>query len=154
MVEMRRRDRKMPETFAWNVVDKCEYAFLAMIAEDGTPYGLPLTIVRDGNEIYFHGAKEGRKAVALRKNPKVCLTCVGNTEILQEQFTTRYESAIAFGTASEVTADQEKIEALRKLCCRHTPDGMENFEQEIRTSFTHTAVWKIVVDEITGKAKR
>ena len=81
MTEMRRKDRQMPEEFAWQVVDKCEYAFLAMTAEDGSPYGLPVTIVRDGNAVYFHSAMEGRKVRCLRQHPKVCLTCVGDTQI-------------------------------------------------------------------------
>ena len=100
MTEMRRKDRQMPTEFAWDVVDKCEYAFLAMVAEDGGPYGLPVTIVRDGENVYVHSAMEGRKVDCLRSHPVVCLTCVGNTEIQQDRFTTLYESAVAFGTAS------------------------------------------------------
>ena len=105
MMEMRRKDRQMPEEFAWEVVDKCEYAFLAMTAEDGTPYGLPVTIVRKEWDIYFHSAPEGRKAECLRRRPQVCITCVGDTEVQQDRFTTLYESAVAFGTAVELTED-------------------------------------------------
>ena len=63
MREMRRKERQMPEEFAWEVADKCEYVFLAMTAEDGSPYGLPVTIARDGRIIYFHSAMEGRKEI-------------------------------------------------------------------------------------------
>jgi predicted GIY-YIG superfamily endonuclease/nitroimidazol reductase NimA-like FMN-containing flavoprotein (pyridoxamine 5'-phosphate oxidase superfamily) len=154
MEAMRRKDRQMPAEFAWEVVDKCEYAFLAMIAEDGVPYGLPVTIVRTGETVYFHSAMEGRKIRSLRKSPRVCLTCVGDTEILQEQYTTLYESAVAFGTAEEVTDAEEKKEALRRLCLRHTPDHMEGFADAIQRSLARTAVWKIRVEEISGKAKR
>lgn len=154
MMEMRRKDRQMSEAFAWEVVDKCEYAFLAMSAEDGAPYGLPVTIVRSGNAVYFHSAMEGRKIDCLRREPRVCLTCVGDTQIQQNRFTTLFESAVAFGTASEVTDDAEKIEALRILCQRHTPDHMAGFDAAIRASLKRTAVWKITVEEITGKAKR
>ena len=154
MTEMRRKDRQMPEEFAWQVVDKCEYAFLAMTAEDGTPYGLPITIVRNGNAVYFHSAMEGRKVHCLRQHPKVCLTCVGDTQIQQDRFTTLFESAVAFGTACEVTEDAEKIEALRLLCRRHTPENMAGFDAAIQASLKRTAIWKITVEEITGKAKR
>jgi hypothetical protein len=84
----------------------------------------------------------------------VCLTCVGDTQVQQDRFTTLYESAVAFGTASEVTEDNEKIEALRLLCQRHTPDNMGNFDQAINASLKRTAIWKIDVESITGKAKR
>ena len=154
MREMRRKERQITEEEAWAVVDKCEYAFLAMTAEDGTPYGLPVTIVRKEWDIYFHSAPEGRKAECLRRRPQVGITCVGDTEVQQDRFTTLYESAVAFGTAVELTEDQEKIEALRLLCLRHTPDNMRDFDRAIGTSLARTAVWKIVVAEITGKAKR
>nr|WP_325299307.1 pyridoxamine 5'-phosphate oxidase family protein [uncultured Dysosmobacter sp.] len=153
-MEMRRKDRQMSEEFAWEVVDKCAYAFLAMTAEDGGPYGLPVTIVRDGNAVYFHSAMEGRKITCLRRHPRVCLTCVGDTRIPEGKFTTLFESAVAFGTAAEVTAEEEKIRALRLLCQRHTPDNMAAFDKAIAASLGRTAIWKITVTEITGKAKR
>lgn len=154
MTEMRRKDRQISTEFAWDVVDKCEYAFLSMTAEDGSPYGLPVTIVRDGDDVYFHSAMEGRKVACLRRNPRVCLTCVGETEIQQDRFTTLYESAVAFGTASEVLEEAEKVEALRKLCQRHTPSNMDHFDEAIAASLKRTAIWKIHVEQITGKAKR
>ena len=154
MTEMRRKDRQMPEEFAWDVVDQCEYAFLSMTAEDGTPYGLPITIAREGRNVYFHSAMEGRKVRCLQANPRVCLTCVGDTEIQQDRFTTLYQCAVAFGTAAEVTEEAEKIEALRLLCQRHTPDNMAGFDDAIRRSLVRTGVWRITVEEISGKAKR
>lgn len=154
MTEMRRKDREMSAEFAWDVVDRCEYAFLAMTAEDGSPYGLPVTIVRNGSVVYFHSAMEGRKVNCLRQHPRVCLTCVGNTQVQQDRFTTLYESAVAFGTAAEVTEDAEKIEALRILCQRHTPGNMANFDEAIAASLGRTGIWKITVEEISGKAKR
>ena len=154
MREMRRKERQIPEEEAWAVVDKCEYAFLAMTAEDGTPYGLPVTIVREGRNIYFHSALEGRKVECLRRQPRVCLTCVGDTAIHQDRFTTLYESAVAFGTAAEVTENAEKVEVLRLLCLRHTPDNMADFDRAVNASLARTGIWKITVEEITGKAKR
>ena len=154
MREMRRKERQITEEAAWAVVDKCEYAFLAMTAEDGTPYGLPVTIVREGRNIYFHSALEGRKVECLRRQPRVCLTCVGDTAIQQDRFTTLYESAVAFGTAAEVTENAEKVEVLRLLCLRHTPDNMADFDRAVNASLARTGIWKIAVEELTGKAKR
>ena len=154
MREMRRKERQITEEEAWAVVDKCEYAFLAMTAEDGTPYGLPVTIVREGRNIYFHSALEGRKVECLRRQPWVCLTCVGDTAIQQDRFTTLYESAVAFGTAAEVTENAEKVEVLRLLCLRHTPDNMADFDRAVNASLARTGIWKIAVEELTGKAKR
>ncbi len=34
---MRRKDREMPEVFAWQVVDKCEWAVLGVVDFSGNP---------------------------------------------------------------------------------------------------------------------
>lgn len=151
---MRRKDREMDEGFALSVADKCEYAVMAMTGDDHMPYCLPVTIVRDGNAIYFHSAKEGRKIDILKSNPSVCMTCVGDTYRTPDKFTTEFESAVIYGSASEVTDDQEKIHALRLLCMRHTPTNMHMFDASIERSLPRTGVWKIEIAQITGKRKK
>lgn len=151
---MRRIDREMPAEFAYDVTDRCEYAMLSMTDPEGLPYGLPITIVREENTIYFHCARDGFKIQCLRANPHVCLACVCDTHIIEEKFTTEFASAILRGTASEVTDDAEKIHALRLLCQRHTPAGMDGFEDAVARSLHRTAVWKIEISDITGKRKK
>lgn len=151
---MRRKDREMSKDFALEVTDKCEWAVLSMTDAEGKPYAVPITIVRDGDAVYFHTAKAGKKIDALNQNQEVCLVCVGDTEILENKFTTKYESAIICGHAEEVTEDEEKIHALRILCQRHTPANMGGFDAAVKNSLKVTGVWKIQMKEITGKAKR
>lgn len=151
---MRRKDREMNREFALMVLDKCEYAVLATINQDGTPYCVPLTIVRKEDCIYFHCAQEGKKVQNLQRNTSVCLTAVGDTHILPHEFSTEYESAVVFGAALEVLEDAEKVEALRLLCQRHVPGNMAAFDAEIARSLSHTAVWKIQIETITGKRKK
>lgn len=151
---MRRKDREMDRNFALSVIDQCEYAVLSMASRQGEPYCVPITIVRNDNAVYFHCAKEGRKIQMLRENPKVCLSCVGSTKRAEFEFTTEYESAVVFGSAVEVIDEDEKIDALRRLCQRHTPAHMDAFDEAIETSLSRTAVWKIIVDSITGKRKK
>lgn len=155
MMEMRRKDRQMSEEFAWQVVDQCEYAFLSMIAEDGTPYGVVVNVFRDGMNVYFHCAMEGRKTACMRKNPRVCLTCVSRAEVVPEKLATLYSSAIAFGTAEEVVDSAEKVRLLHLLCERYT---VPMDHMAIQTDFSgcapKTAIWRIRVDTITGKARQ
>ena len=130
---MRRKDREMSREFALEVSDKCEWAVLSMTDREGMPYAVPITIVRDGDAIYFHTAKAGRKIDILKQNPQVCLVCVGDTKRLE---------------------DREKINALRILCERHTPAHMGEFEDAVRKSLKVTGIWKIRMKEVTGKAKK
>lgn len=150
---MRRKDREMDKNFALYVADKCEWAALSLVDGD-KPYCVPVTIVRVGDYIYFHTAKAGQKIDLLRKNPSVCVVCVGDTYRTPDKFTTEYESAVIKGKAEEVLDDAEKIEALRALCQRHTPTNMNMFESEAARSLAVTGVWKIKILEITGKRKK
>ncbi|MEE0772023.1 MAG: pyridoxamine 5'-phosphate oxidase family protein [Anaerovoracaceae bacterium] len=151
---MRRVDREMDRDFALMVVDKCEYATIAMTDTDGLPYCLPITIARDNDTIYFHTAKEGKKTDALKNSPAVCMSCVGDTLRATDKFTTEFESAVIRGSACEVTDDDEKIHALRLICQRHTPANMKQFDAAIEKSLARTGVWKIDIAEITGKRKK
>ena len=151
MVEMRRKDRQLPNEKAWEVLERCEYVTVSMIAEDGTPYGVPVNIVRSGSCVYFHGAPEGRKANCLQNGARVCISGVCDAQIAPEEITTRYSSAIAFGTVEAVTDPAEKGEAL-KLLCRRFQVPEEMIRKETAAYLTKTAIWKITVDAITGKS--
>lgn len=151
---MRRKDRQRDEIFAMEIVDQCAYAVLSMVDPDNKAYAVPLSIVRDGTYIYFHCAQEGYKLECLRENPEVCLVCVGNVCPALDRFTTAFSSAIVKGNCEEVTNDTEKINALRLLCQRYTPQNMAAFDQAIARSLVRTAVYRIAITQITGKEKK
>lgn len=151
---MRRKDRELTGEQAWEIVDRCADGVVSMLEEDGTPYAVPVNIVREGNCVYFHSAPVGKKADCMRKNPRVCVTCVeSGAEIDQPGLTTRYASAILTGTAAEVTETEEKVNALRLLCRKLAPEN-PYWQGDFRDCIGRTAVWRITVDAITGKANR
>ena len=65
---MRRKDREMPEEFAWEVADRCPWMVLSMTGPEGQPYCVPLSMAREGRSFYFHCAREGEKTRCLRAN--------------------------------------------------------------------------------------
>ena len=155
MTEMRRKDKQISDEDAWKAVEESPFGVLAMSAEDGTPYAVPVNVVRSGDAVYFHGAMAGRKTNCLRENPKVCLTCVSHAQAVQERYTMQYTSAVIFGTVAEVTEPEEKTAALRLLCQRHTPDNHpEAIEKKAAGGVKSTAVWKLTVQAICGKSGR
>lgn len=151
---MRRKDREMDKAFALSVADKCEYAVLSLITPEGKPYAVALSVVRDGENMYFHCAMQGEKIDCMRANPNGCMVCVGDTELVPENFTTKFESAIIKGKLSEVTEADEKIHALKILCEKFAPTNMSDFNNAINQSLSRTAIWKMSIDEITGKCKK
>ena len=154
MRSMRRKDRELSRDLALSVTDKCACSVVATVNEDGTPYCVPLSLARKGEWLYFHTAKEGHKIDNLRRYNKVCVSCADGIKAIPGDFSIEYESALINGTASEVTDEEEKISALRLISLRFTPDNMAAFDKEVKQSLDKTGVWKIHIDEISGKAKK
>jgi len=149
---MRRKDRERDREFGLKVIDECEYGTVAIQGEQ--PYCLPLSLVRVGEDLYFHCALEGKKLDLLRKNNAVWVSFVGENVAAEDDFTTYFRSAMVRGTATAVTDEAEKIAALRALCEKLTPAHMPAFAGEVARSFAVTGIWKIHMDEITAKEKR
>lgn len=154
---MRRADRQQDREFSLALIDRCPHGVVAISTGEETPYCLPLSLVRIEDRLYFHCAREGRKLDLLRANPRVCVTFVGGDEpafVAPAMYTTYFQSVIVTGTASEVTGETEKCDALRALCQKLTPEHMgEGMEQALEKSLSVTSVWRIEMDQITGKAK-
>lgn len=156
---MRKASRQKDADRALRVFDSAPYVTVSMSRPDGTPYGLPLSLVRrDAVTFYFHCAGEGEKLDCLRANPMVSLSAVSRcTPKFEEEklnFTEYYDSAIALGRAEEVTDDNEKKEALRLLCLRFLPKEMRHFDAAIARSLNRTTVVRITLTEPPrGKSK-
>lgn len=151
---MRRSDRQLDEQQAMQLLAAGEYGVLATVGEEGTPHGVPLNYVLADGAVWFHCALQGKKLENMRRHPKVCFTVVGKTQpVYAKNFTTLFESAILYGTASEVVPEQDKIKILRLLCEKYLPEHMEEFPGAMR-SLPVTGIWKISIDHLTGKAKR
>jgi nitroimidazol reductase NimA-like FMN-containing flavoprotein (pyridoxamine 5'-phosphate oxidase superfamily) len=153
MYPMRRKERQRSREFAEAVIDKSPYGVMATVGSDGLPYSVVLSMVRDGEYLYFHSALEGRKIDNLRNSPKVCVSFVGETLPLPEEYSIRYESAVVSGTALELSGREEKIRGLRLICERWAAGNMAAFDMAVEKSLDRTAIWKIHIDEIWGKAR-
>lgn len=156
---MRKAARQRDEKWALEVFDHAPYITLSMTRPDGTPYGLPLNIVRkDERVFYFHCASEGEKMDCLAANLVVSLSAVSQCSPKYEEdknnFTEHYRSAIALGVAEPVNDEAEKIEALRLLCRRFLPKHMEHFDAAIARSLDRTTVVRVTLTEPpVGKCK-
>ena len=159
MREMRKASRKKDAAWALEVFDRAPYVTVSMTREDGTPYGLPLSLARaDEKTFYFHCAHEGEKIDCLLKNPVVSLSAVSQCspryEAEKNNFTEYYRSAIALGRAERVTDENEKVLALRLICERFLSHYMDHFEEAINRSLDITTVVKITLTEPpVGKSK-
>ncbi|MBD5362895.1 MAG: pyridoxamine 5'-phosphate oxidase family protein, partial [Bacteroides sp.] len=112
MKQMRKASRQKSAEWAIGVFDKAPYVTVSMTRHDGTPYGLPLSLVRKGDDtFYFHCAEDGEKMDCIKNNPIVSLSAVSRcTPVFEEDknnFTEYFHSAIALGKAEIVMDDEE-----------------------------------------------
>ena len=147
---MRKASREMDAAFALEVLDKAPYVTVSMIKSDGSPYGLPLSLVRtDEKTFYFHCALEGDKLDCIRHCPTVFLSavtkCAPTVGPKDGSFTLQYKSATAVGKAEIVTDHEEKIAGLRAICQRFLPHHMDAFDDAVSRSLGRTAVVRITL---------
>ena len=153
MYKMRRKDRQLGNEDTIEILQHNQYGILSTVDKEGMPYGVPLTYVYDEGKIYFHSAVEGHKLDNINFNKKVSFCVVGPTEILPEQFSTRYESAIAFGEVHELIGE-EKIAVLMKVVERYSPEFREKEMKYIKAAEARARVFCINVDRMTGKSRK
>ena len=159
MRQMRKANRRKDTQWAFDVLDRAPYVTVSMTRPDGTPYGLPLNLVRkDEATFYFHCAAEGEKIDCIRHNPVVSLSAVSKCspkyEDEKNNFTEYFHSAIAIGKAEFVEDRDEKILALRLLCERFLPKYMDHFDEAAARSLDRTTVVRITLTESpVGKCK-
>jgi nitroimidazol reductase NimA-like FMN-containing flavoprotein (pyridoxamine 5'-phosphate oxidase superfamily) len=151
--KLRRADRAIPDSEAKEILQAGEYGVLSTVSVDGQPYGVPVSYAHAGEVIYFHCALEGHKLDNLSSNNRVSFCVVGKTRVLPDKFATNYESVIVFGSAFEVTGD-EKHAGLLELLKKYSPDYLEKGERYINGDGPKARVYKIVIESMTGKARR
>ena len=153
MKSMRRSDREITLQEASVILDNAEYGILSTVDDGGQPYGVPLSYAYKNDSIYFHSALSGHKLDNIEHNSKVSFCAVGKTKVLPEKFATEYESAVAFGVASEITGI-ERHDALLWLLEKYSPDFIEEGRNYIEQEDKRTKVFKIAIRHISGKARR
>ncbi|MDD3467537.1 MAG: pyridoxamine 5'-phosphate oxidase family protein, partial [Campylobacterales bacterium] len=73
---MRRSEFDIKDEAAFEVLmSECEYGTLSLV-DKGEPYCVPVNFAWFEGAICFHGAREGRKAVAMQDGQKVAFSVV------------------------------------------------------------------------------
>ena len=153
MKELRRKDRAITEEEVTTLLNKAEYGVLSTVTESGKPYGVPLNFWIIDRCIYFHCAVEGQIIDNIKQSKSVSFCVVGNTEILPDQFGTKYESVIVAGEVEEVF-DMNKQIALEGLLHKYSPEFIDKGIKYIEDLNEKTRVFKITINKLTGKARK
>mgnify|MGYP000776763863 CR=1 FL=1 len=147
---MRRFKQQLSIEDAVGILNNCTNGILSLVDIDGTPYGVPISYVYDGdNHIYLHSAASGRKIDCIKAESRCSFCVVAQDEIVPEEFTTYFRSVIVAGKISIIADPTEKYKGLRMLSDKYCP-GIDP-TKEIDRFFKAVAVLRIDIEIISGK---
>jgi len=148
--EMRRIKNQMSEVSTLELLKNAQEGVLGTISDNGYPYTVVVNFVLYQNKIYFHSAKTGHKIDNIIANPNVSFTVYGNEYILEEEFTTKYQSATLFGQAKIIPGNKE---VLMELIKKYSPNFIESGTSYVNKDFSTTILVEITIEHITGKER-
>lgn len=150
--EMRlREDNQLPAAQAIEMLKKAPYGVMALDGDDNYPYTVPVNFVYDDNKIYFHGAVEGHKVDAVKRNEKVSFCVVTQADIIPEAYNCLYLSTVAFGKIRFAADDAEKKKAFELIIDKYSKGFEAGGHEYMKASWDEVLVFVIELEHITGK---
>ena len=146
------------------ILDNAEYGTLALCMNN-KPYSVPINFVRINKDIYFHGAKKGKKVEMMKDNCLASFSVVEELSLLPSYFssdkgdacpaTHLFKSVIMDGEIIFVENYDEKAEALQALMEKLQKEG--NYipldDAMYEKAINATKIYKLTPSETTGKLK-
>ena len=158
---MRRQDREINDnSVILDIIHSLPIGHLAM-NDAGKPYGVTMNYLSELNVdrrvvLYFHGAKEGRKAEILSRDPHVYFFAErddGPKVIVRpngrKSVTNLYASVAGEGVMELVEEPDEKRRILLSMANAFSDEPFDSLPDAV---VEMTAVWKLVLNRVTGKS--
>ena len=150
--EMRRKKQQLSPEACIAILDRGTSGILALCGDDGWPYAVPLSYVRQEGKLYFHCAKAGHKLDAIARNPKGSFCVIGQDQIVPAEYTSYFRSVIAFGTLRILEDAGEIRRAIQVLSDRYAPlEPPERRDAVIDRELAALCVLEMTVEHLTGK---
>jgi hypothetical protein len=158
---MRRIERALTFEEGIAILKKAEYGVLAFNGLDAYPHAVPMSFAyAEGDseigvepKIYFHAAKVGYKTACIEASPACCFTVVGDTQVMPEAFSTRYESCIIYGELQAVE-EAERGLAFRAILEKYSHDFITQGLEYAERSNGVTALYFIKINQMTVKGRK
>ena len=149
---MRRDEKKIiARTEIDEIIHKSDICRLAF-ANKNIPYLVPVSFGYDGNSIFIHTAKTGRKIDFIEANNLVCFEFDVDVKTIEDEavpckWTSAYKSVIGYGKLFELLDFEGQENAINQIMQHYSGKKWE-FDEKMLQS---VKLWKIVIDEISGK---
>lgn len=149
--EMRRKPQLLGEKETIEILEKSTSGVLALLGDEGYPYTVPLSHVYADGKLYFHGAKVGHKADAIKNYDKASFCVVEKDEVIAEEYTTYFRSVIAFGRIRIIEDETEKRRSIELLAAKYGPGSKEKDMQAIDREYAALCMFEFTIEHVTGK---
>lgn len=146
------------------ILDEAEYGTLALCSNN-KPYSLPINFVQVNDEIYFHGAKKGKKIDMIKQNSYASFSVVEDYSLLPSYFSTDdgsacpsthlFKSVIIDGVIKFVDDYDEKADALQGLMVKLQQEGgFKHLSDDMyRKAINATELYKLIPSDKKAKFK-
>ena len=148
---MRRNRQQLSREECERILGRCTSGVLALTGDGGYPYAVPLSYVYAAGAIIFHSAVQGHKVDAIKRDCRCSFCVIEQDEIRPAEFTTYFRSVIAFGRIHILEDAAEKVQALRLLGRRYSPDDEPGLQHEIDKSMHHVLLLRLDIEHLSGK---
>lgn len=132
------------------IIMKASICRLGMV-DNGVPYIVPMNFGYDGDHLYFHCAKEGRKIDVLRRSPKVCFEIEVDHGLsiggLACQCTNDYESVMGDGKAELIEGGPAQKAGLDIIMSHYAKPPFQYDEKVLEI----TLIIRVLIGELTAK---
>lgn len=152
---MRRKDREITDPELISEVIRGSDVCRLGLAKENTPYIVPLSFGYDGNAIYFHTARVGRKIDFIESNRAVCFEFERGVQLRPDptdpcEWGFSFQSVIGLGTIHELETLAEKVHGLDQIMRHYSGQDWELGEKSVG----NLRVWKIVIETVSGKQSK
>ena len=148
---MRRNRQQLSREECERILGRSTSGVLALAGDGGYPYTVPLSYVYADGAIIFHSAVQGHKVDAIKRDSRCSFCVIEQDEIRPAEFTTYFRSVIAFGRIHILEDADEKVQALRLLGRRYSPDDEPGLQHEIDKSMHHVLLLRLDIEHLSGK---
>jgi nitroimidazol reductase NimA-like FMN-containing flavoprotein (pyridoxamine 5'-phosphate oxidase superfamily) len=149
---MRRKDKEIESREEIDEIIRGSDVCRIAMAMDDMPYIVPVSFGYDGESIYLHTAREGKKINHFRNSNDVCFEFERNVTLFRDpeiacKWSFSYESVIGFGKIYESESLEQKEIGLNKIMSHYSGKEWVFGEDKLN----NIRVWKIEIASMTGK---
>lgn len=149
---MRRADREIESREEIDEIIRGSDVCRIALAMDNMPYIVPVSFGYDGESIYLHTAREGKKISYFKNNNNICFEFERSVKLFIDpenacKWSFSYESVIGFGKIYELESLERREIGLNKIMHQYSGKEWVFGEDKLK----NIRVWKIEITSMTGK---